>query len=420
MSAGAKSAWIRWSAWFDDVDLRLDFPSGWSVRSCPPALAPDIGDHGVAAAFAAPIGTARLRERARGRTTAVVVIDDLSRPTRGERLIPPVLAELAAAGIPREQVTVLVGAANHRVLMRADLVKKLGEEVLRSCRVRNHFSWTGNRRIGVTARGTPVELNEEFLAAEVKVLVGSIVPHPVTGFSGGAKLVLPAVASIDSAKAFHDGVPLPGERIGMAETAARHDADEAGRMAGVDFIVNSVPTPERGIAALVTGDLVQAHRAGTEHARRVYATADPGVVDVCVFSSYPKDNEFLQFSTALSPWLSSEHPLVRDGGTVVIATASTEGAGFHSLYGPGMPFGDLVARPVPGFDLVVFSPGVATGDLTAAQRETIVLCGSWEATRAWLSAKHGAHASVAVFPCGTTQLLAGAELSNPVAGEAGV
>ena len=60
---------------------------------------PDIGEAGIAAAFAAPIGTPRLAEVARGRQRPVVVIDDLSRPTPGRRLLPPILAELETAGI---------------------------------------------------------------------------------------------------------------------------------------------------------------------------------------------------------------------------------------------------------------------------------------------------------------------------------
>ncbi|MDA3625543.1 lactate racemase domain-containing protein [Saccharopolyspora sp. WRP15-2] len=396
---------VRWQAWFDDCDLVLEFPAGWAVRTCSPQDATDIGARGIAAAFAEPFGAPRLHEIAAGRTAPCVVIDDLSRPTPGARLIPAVLDELAAAGIAAEEVTVLIGAANHRPLMRADLLKKVGEEVLSRCRVRNHFSWTGCREIGTTTRGTPVRLNTDFLDADLKILVGSIVPHPVTGFSGGAKLVLPAVAAIESAQAFHTGVPKRGERLGMTETTARRDAEEAGRMAGVDFIVNAIPTTNRGIAGLVTGDLVAAHRAGVDIARQVYATPDPGEVDVAVFASYPKDNEFLQYSTALSAPTGAGRSPVRPGGTVVIATAATEGMGFHSLFGPGMPLGHLAPTPSGDFDLVIFSPGVSANDLRPEQRAELTLFNTWQDTSNWLHRKHGDHAAAAVFPTGTTQLL---------------
>src|SRR5215472_11546872 len=108
---GTATARIRWAAWAGDEDLALTFPDGWAVQTCPPADATDIGDEGVAAAFAAPVGTSRVRDLARGRRSACIVIDDLTRPTPGARLVPPLLDELTVAGIADDDVTVLVGLA---------------------------------------------------------------------------------------------------------------------------------------------------------------------------------------------------------------------------------------------------------------------------------------------------------------------
>jgi nickel-dependent lactate racemase len=304
-----------------------------------------------------------------------------------------------------EEVLVLVGVANHRPLMREDLLKKLGADVMERCRVRNHFSGARCREVGVTSRGTPVQLNEDFLAADLKILVGSIVPHLSAGFSGGAKLVMPAVASLDSATAFHTGLSGPNDRIGVVETTARRDAEEAARMVGVDFIVNSVPTTHRGIAGLVTGDVVGAHRAGVQIAKRVFSTSARREADVCVVSAYPKDNEFLQYSTAYAPLLSAAQPLVRPGGTVVIASAGSEGQGFHALFGPGMRMWHGASLPGNNADLVVFSPGIRSGDLEPEVRAISTLFTSWQDTLGWLEAKHGPTAYVSVFPSAVTQLV---------------
>jgi nickel-dependent lactate racemase len=401
----AATATIRWSAWFDDRDLELTFPAGWSVRTCSPADGPDLGDDAIVAALRNPVGTPPLRELARGRRAPCIVIDDLSRPTRGDRLLPLLLDELAAAGIAPQDVLVLVGVANHRTLMRADLEKKLGERALRTCQVRNHFSWAGCTRVGTTSRGTPIEVNDLFLAADLRILVGSIVPHPVAGFSGGAKMVLPAVSSIDAATAFHTGVPVAGETVGTVETVARRDAEEAARQVGVDFILNTVTTSRRGIAGVVAGDLVAAHRAGVEIATRVYDTAAPAGADVCVLSSYPKDNEFLQYAAAFTPLQSAPEPLVRPGGTVVMASAGSEGPGFHSLFGPGMRFGGRLQRPEGDHEFALFVPGVTRSDLPVPDRASVPLFATWEETRQWLAVRHGRHAMASVFPCAVTQMV---------------
>jgi len=394
---------IRWGAWYEDRDLELEFPPGWDVQACPPGDGPDIGASGIAAAFAQPIGTPRIRDLAAGRHSPCIVVDDLSRPTRADRLIPPILEELAAAGIPPEDVLILAGLANHRPLVREDLRKKLGDEVLARCKISSHFSWDNCVPIGTTSFGSPVELNAEFMAADLKILVGSIIPHGATGFSGGAKLLFPGVASLESASAFHKGTALRG---GYAEDAndARLETEEAARLAGLDLIVNSVPNSRMDIAGVVVGDVVAAHRAGVAIARRIFATAAPAGCDIGVFSLYPKDTEFMQHVTALSPWKTATAPIVREEGTVVIAAASNEGLGFHSLFGPGRRLGITRPTRVKGRDLIFYAPGIGRGELNPATREGTTLLQSWDETVRWLEAKHGQAATVAVFPCGTMQL----------------
>ncbi len=397
------SAFVRWGAWYGDEDYELTFPDEWQVRCFPPVDGPDIGDGGVVAAFDSPIGSPRLRDLARGRRAPVIAVDDLSRPTVAQRLLPPVLAELAMAGIAPEDVTILGALANHRPMTRADWEKKVGAEMMSRCQIRSHFSWHGNRPVGVTTRGTPLEMNAMFLDADLKILVGSIVPHPATGFAGGAKMVLPALCSIDSAEAFHRGVAVSG-RFGRHASEARADANDAARTVGVDFIVNSIPNSQRQIAGLVTGDVVAAHDVGVAMARDVFATDVPDECDIAVLSCYPKDNEFTQYTPAFSIYSSAPSSFVREGGTIVLAIAASEGMGFHSLFGDGMRLGGRFPTKVRGRRLIFFSPNVTMGDIDRSQRSDVILHGSWSDTVEWLAARHGPHPSVAVFPCASMQL----------------
>ena len=394
---------IRLGAWRGDRDVPLDFPEGWTVERCLPRDGPDIGEAGVAAAFANPFGSSRLRELARGRSRPCVVIDDLTRPTPGARLLPAVLAELRAAGIAASEVLLLAGVANHRPMTTADLDKKVGSRVLEAVRVAQHASSRRCTRIGETRFGTPVEINDEFLACDLRILVGSIIPHGATGFSGGGKLLLPGIASRASAEAFHRGTCTRG-RYGQVENDARAEVDEAARLAGVDFLVNAVPNSRGGMAGLVTGDVVAAHRAGVSIAREVFATPTPEGCDAAVLSVYPKDAEFLQHLTAFAPWQTAPAPVVREGGSVVVALEAAEGLGEHALFGPGMPLHAARAPRVRGRELAFFAPELDLESLPPAQREGVVLHRVWPEARRWLVARHGARARVAVFPCATLQL----------------
>ena len=396
------TATIRWGAWFDDRELELDFPTGWEIDLCRPADGPDVGAEGIAAAFANPIGTPRLSDLARGYQRPCIVIDDLSRPTPGRRLIPPILDELEAAGIPASEVLILAGVANHRPMVREDFEKKVGADVLARCRVGNHFSWDNCVLIGETTFGTPVEVNAEFLACDLRILVGSIIPHAGAGFAGGAKLLMPGITSNRTALAYHQGSSLRGA-YGLTVTDARLESEEAARMADVAFIVNAIPNSSLGLAGMVVGDVVAAHRAGVEIARRVYSTPTPPGRDICILSLYPKDSEFLQHVTAFAPYKTAPEPLVREGGTVVVVVSGAEGLGSHSLFGPGMKL--AVKRPtrVKGRDLIFYAPNTDPGTLPLTMEGTVLLP-TWADTIAWLEGKHGAGASVSVFPCATLQL----------------
>lgn len=400
---GEPATTIRWAAWAGDRDLPVTFPAGWTLEVCAPRDAPDLGPDDIARAVAAPIGTPRLAELAVGKSRPCIVIDDLTRPTRGHLLLPPILDELERAGIPAADVLVLAGVANHRPMLHDDLLLKVGADVLSRCRVLNHFSFGNCTHIGDTAEGTAIEINADFLASDLRILVGSIIPHGAAGFSGGAKLLMPGIASARSALAYHRGSATRG-RWGADETPARLESEQAARMAGVDFVVNSVPTSRLGVGAVVAGDVVAAHRAGVQRAREIFATPTPSGLDVCVLSLYPKDGEFLQHITALAPWLTAPEPIVREGGTVVVTVAGGEGFGVHALFGPGMPLQAPRATRLRGRDLVFLCPTLQTGELPDAIRDDTVVLPTWGATRAWLETKHGAHASVAVFPCATMQL----------------
>src|SRR5262249_20518060 len=147
-------------------------------------------------AFAEPIGSPTIAELARGKRTACIVVDDLSRPTPADRLIPFVLDELERGGVARADIRFIIGIAAHRPMTREDCVKKLGEAIVDEFDVKNHHPYENLAELGKTKFNTPVLVNADFAAADIKICIGSICPHGGPGFGGGAKLVLPGVASI--------------------------------------------------------------------------------------------------------------------------------------------------------------------------------------------------------------------------------
>ncbi|MFA0761072.1 MAG: hypothetical protein HZLCBSQH_001176 [Candidatus Fervidibacterota bacterium] len=408
MAEEAFSAWLRWGCWYAEKNLPLAFPKRWQVLMCLPQGGKDIGEAGLKAAFERPIGTTRLRELAKGRRSAIIVVDDLTRPTPAARLLPFVIGELVDGGIPTERICILIGIAAHHPLNREQMVRKLGKDIIAHFWVQNHCPFENLDYLGTTRNGTPIYLNGEFLRADLKVCVGSILPHGHAGFGGGAKLVLPGVAGIESI--YHNHRPDNGFRKGMALTEgniAREDMEEAAVMAGLDAIANVVLNPRRGIVGCFVGHFVDAHRAGCELARRAYATPIPDEVDVAVLSAYPKDSEVYQCVNAFAPLSSAPKRFVHEEGTIVFASAGSEGMGTHYLAGPGMRLGArrkvaprLNHRP----QRLYFAPTVNAHDLWQWGWDGEALCQSWREVVRRLRERYGNECRIAVFPCAAMQL----------------
>jgi nickel-dependent lactate racemase len=376
------------------------------VTVYPPRDAPDIGAEGIRRTFAAPIGTARIAELARGKRRAVIVVDDIARPTPASRVVPAILEELGEAGVPCRGITFLLALGCHRAMTRAEMVRKLGEEAVRAYRVLNHYAYENLVHVGTTSRGTPVALNRHYVEAEVRIGVGQISPHGGPGWSGGAKIVLPGVAGVETIVANHK----PGRlRLGLARIEGnewRADMEEAVRLAGIDAIVNVVVNSSRGIAGLFVGDLVAAHRAGVARAWEVMSTPlPPEPADIGVFNQYPKDTEFMHLTHALHVVSSAPRPLVRPGGTMVILSASSDGFGYHTLESPGMRHASAGVLPVfEGHRPVVMCPTINASELPPSLPPTTRLVPDWKGVLGALAEDHPQGGSVAVFPCGAIQV----------------
>jgi len=93
----------------------VEIPAGRLEAVVQPRDVADDGDEAelLRQALAAPIGTARLRALARPGQKVAIVTSDLTRPCPSERLLPLVLDELAAAGVPDGDVMVVAALGLH-------------------------------------------------------------------------------------------------------------------------------------------------------------------------------------------------------------------------------------------------------------------------------------------------------------------
>jgi len=323
---------MRLTLAYDRCGLEVTLPDV-NVRAVlrkPSAVPLADPDAAVRRALAGPIGSAPLEEVACGRRDAVIVVSDVTRPVPNALILPPIVDALGRAGIPRERITVLVATGLHGPCEGEVLVAMLGAEVARSLSVVNHDARdaAAHTRVGVSPAGTPVDLDTRYVDADLKVLTGLIEPHFMAGFSGGAKALLPGIASADSIGAIHGWRMLADVRCragNVADNPLQAELAAAARLGGADFLCNVTLSEAREVTGVFCGEVTAAHAAGCEHARRECAACVQAPVDVALTScaGWPLDTTFYQAAKGVCAPLQ----IVKPGGTIIVAAGCADGVG---------------------------------------------------------------------------------------------
>ena len=217
----------------------------------------------VSRALREPIGSLPLHEVVSPGQRVVVITSDNTRPCPSRLLLPPIVGELKAGGISRDDITVVAALGLHRPLTDQELRELVGSEVFDSVRVVNHDA-ANVVRIGWTMAGTPVDLFRPVVEADVRVGVGEYrVPLFRGVFGGGRNRFSPGCAGEETVSANHALMVEREARVGALENnPVRADLEEGAAMVGLDFILNAIVDSDHRLVAAVAGDATQAHRQG--------------------------------------------------------------------------------------------------------------------------------------------------------------
>lgn len=313
--------------------LELEFPQTPNFKGVLyPAAATPLADPAgaVVAALAAPIDSPPLRQLARGKQDAIIVISDITRPVPNALLLPAITAELEAAGIARERITILIATGIHRPNEGAELERLVGKEMVERYRILNHFSKRQEEMVlvGEIGDGVPAYVNKHYVDAELKILTGFIEPHMWAGFSGGRKSILPGISSVQTLQFMHgpEMVAHPKTAYGVLEGNPFHQAGlEIMAKAGADFILNVTLDTSKQVTGVFAGDPVKAHLVGVEFLSRhcMHSLDEPLDFVVTTNAGAPLDCNLYQTAKGLSGVSGA----TRKGGVILIATECLEGFG---------------------------------------------------------------------------------------------
>lgn len=288
----------------------------------------------VRAAVRQPIGTPPLRQVVHKGDKVAVVASDVTRAwIHFEQLLPPLLDELNDAGVPDEDITLVVALGAHRLHTDQDNLQVYGREVVNRVKIIQSQAQRSEdfAYVGTTTRGVKVYLNKHVLAADKVILTGGIVYHLMAGFGGGRKSVLPGIAGYDTIQGNHSFC-LHAE-VGKGISAAcvsgkltgndmHDDMMEMAAMLNPTFLVNAVFTPEGQFARIVAGHWDKAWREGCKTVEKIFGVPISGLADVVIASAggYPKDINLYQGSKTVDNAFMALKP----GGVNIVALECRE------------------------------------------------------------------------------------------------
>lgn len=276
-----------------------------------------------------PIGCPSLRELIfqKKASKILIIVNDITRPTPYEVILPPLLDELHQIGIKKENTIFIIATGIHRSNSPEEIKEMFGENIVSAYKFINHDcddsrqKDLGNLESGNKFWVDPIVSDTDFI-----ITTGVIVPHYFAGFSGGRKSILPGICGRKTIEANHAKMVHPNARAGNLKGNSVHEEmQEAAEKVGVDFNINVVIDENHKIVEIVAGELLTSWLQGVEVCKQIYICPIEKKADVVIASTggYPKDINVYQAQKALN----NAHQAVKPGGTIILLAECTEGYG---------------------------------------------------------------------------------------------
>ena len=318
---------------YENQKKTFSLPKGWNLISAedkPPV--PGVTDpiQEIKRALDHPIGSPKIEELARPGMDVVLLFDDLQRPTPVHLALPEILNRLNRAGIPDNRISGICSLGTHPIPILEQLKKKVGEEVFSRLQGRifpHNPHASDNVIIGKTHRGTWVEINPHVAFSDLIIGVGECMPHPVAGFGGGCKIIMPGVCSYRSVADHHfTWMRHRNSRVNSLDGNSFYgEIVDAGRIARLSFKLDFIINEKKEVIRAFAGDPVEEHREASRCAASISLVPLPKLADVTITSSFP-----LEVGVQSTKALVMAKTCTRSGGTIIWAAPQREA-------GPIMP-----------------------------------------------------------------------------------
>jgi lactate racemase len=276
-------------------------------------------------AFSQPIGSAPLSQILKGHKAVLVIVDDYTRNTPVKKILPRLFKELERGGVKPSGIKILIALGTHRPMTEDERVKKFGEEISKRYCILNHAWWDRSQLInlGETESGTPIFVNRMIQEVDFIVGMGQIVPHRVSGFSGGGNIIQPGISGEETTGKTHWlSAQFQGREIlGKIENPVKEEIERVARKVGLKWIINTIQDGSERLIGVVAGDPFEGYRKGARQSLEVYQSILPQEADIVIADSHPYDSDLW----VASKGIYAAELAVKRGGVVILVTPCPEG-----------------------------------------------------------------------------------------------
>ena len=119
--------------------------------------------------------------------SVAIIVSDYTRPTGSDIYIPILFDEIKKLGA--ESVTIIIALGLHRTATDTEIEVICGGKIPYGVKVINHDAENNLSPSG------DAEFNRDAINADLVITTGAVTFHPMAGFSGGRKSLLPGIAS---------------------------------------------------------------------------------------------------------------------------------------------------------------------------------------------------------------------------------
>ena len=254
-----------------------------------------------------PIDSKPLAEIVKPGEKIAIVVSDETRLCYTDQFLPVIVQELNDKGIPDSDIDIVIATGTHRAQTPEEDILVLGEAMVKRFRVHQHDCRDKSNLVykGTTSRGNKVYINKIVANADKIIATGAVTLHPMAGFGGGRKAIVPGVAGLETINRNHvlALAEKPGDGCNPDVTTAKlegnpfhEDLMECVEFVNPDFLLNVVLTSEGGLYEVVAGNWKTAFYQGCKDLLEISGIPVKEQADVVIASGggYPKDINLYQ------------------------------------------------------------------------------------------------------------------------------